>query len=101
MVQFKLIYQPYSPTDGIMKWKEEGAQEDVIIARLRPKTVPSGYMPTTWIPEVWCGRLCLLISKIVVGLDKDYMYVHACNPHQDLKERIRHVPNSSNQFWPC
>ena len=85
----------------IMKWKEEGAQEDVIIARLRPKTVPSGYMPTTWIPEVWCGRLCLLISKIVVGLDEDYMYVHACNPHQDLKERIRHVPNSSNQFWPC
>ena len=27
----------------IMKWKEEGAQEDDIITRLRPRTVPIGY----------------------------------------------------------
>ena len=34
----------------IMKWKEEGAQEDDIITQLRPRTVPIGYTPTTWIP---------------------------------------------------
>ena len=32
----------------IMKWKEEDAQEDDI-TRLRPRTVPIGYTPTTWI----------------------------------------------------
>ena len=34
----------------IMQWKEEGAKEDDIIVRLRPRTVPSGYTPTNWIP---------------------------------------------------
>ena len=70
----------------IMKWKEEGAQgisllHDSDQGQSQVETCQQlGYLVrnSDLHIEVWCGRLFLLISKVVVGLDEDYMYVHAC-----------------------
>ena len=34
----------------IHQWRREGAENEDVIARLRPKTVPQGFTPQNWIP---------------------------------------------------
>ena len=34
----------------IHQWRREGAENEGVIARLRPKTVPQGFTPHNWTP---------------------------------------------------
>ena len=66
---------PQCVLQNILVWMRQGLNWKDIIQRLRPKTVPSGYVYHTWSPGVCvcvCVCVCVRVCRYVC------MYIRVC-----------------------
>ena len=68
---------PQCVLQNILVWMRQGLNWKDIIQRLRPKTVPSGYVYHTWSPGV-CARVCVCVCGCVRACVGLCMYVCTC-----------------------